>query len=340
MLTSAIIIILSTIAIWWCSEQLSHGTDAIGRAYDISPGVRGATLDAVASSFPEFCTVVFALIAGHFDAGVGAIAGSALFNILVIPALASLVVGGLDVRSQVVKRDGLLYVGVVVGFITVFYFGEPGEQGPAYRVMPAWSGMAAMILYSAYVVYLVLERRAGPAEQGEGAAPGEEAAGEGEQSDEAEHEISVGRAVFNVLLGMTGVGFACHFLVEHGLHLITELGFSAAVAGVTILAAATSLPDTLLSVFAAKRGDADGAIANAFASNTFDILVCLGLPILISGGLEMNWDEGWSILVCLFLSTVAAVWLMITEWKITAGESILKLALYVLFCVAIFMGWL
>ncbi len=326
-------------AIWWCSEQLSHGTGAIGEIYRISPGVRGATLDAVASSFPELCTVVFALIAGHFDAGVGTIAGSALFNILVIPALSSLAVGGLVVRASVVKRDGLFYVGVVLAFILVFYFGAPGAKGPAFRLLPRWAGIAGILAYAAYAIALAMQSRKGE----DDAAPDDPEEGEApatNDDDPAPAKPSVGIAVGRIAIGMAGVGVACHFLVEHGLLIFTQLGLSPAVAGVTLLAAATSLPDTLLSVFAARRGDADGAIANAFASNSFDILICLGVPILVVGNLQMNWDQGWPILICLLGSSVAAVFFMITDWKVSRSESAVKIALYIGFCVAVFMGYL
>ena len=331
MLTATLVIILCTVAIWWCSEQLAHGTSVIGRVYRIPAGVRGATLDAVASSFPELCSVVFALIAGHFGAGVGVIAGSALFNILVIPALVSLAVGGVTVRSGVIKRDGLLYVAVVIAFIVIFYLGAPGEAEGFRRLSP-WTGAGAIVLYAGYVLALILQARSKP-EDGPGTEPVE---GGAEPQDGDSVPASVGR----ILIGMAGVGVACHFLVNYGLQLTELLGFSPAVAGVTVLAAATSLPDTLLSVFAARRGDADGAIANAFASNTFDILICLGLPVLISGGLELNWNQGWPVLACLLISTLTAVMLMITDWKITRGESLFKLGLYFAFCAAIFAGWL
>lgn len=324
---SIAVIVACTFAIWWCSERLSEGTTAIGDRYRISPGVRGATLDAVASSFPELCTVVFALIAGHFDAGVGTIAGSALFNILVIPALSSLVVGGLTVHASVVKRDGLFYVFVVLAFIAVFYFGEPGTDGPAFHFLPRWAGVAAIVLYVAYGVALALQSRSIAEEDDEGEGGGGEVLG-------------LGAAVGRIALGMVGVGIACHYLVDHGLALFTHFGLSGAVAGVTVLAAATSLPDTLLSVFAARRGDGDGAIANAFASNTFDILICLGVPILVVGDLQMNWDTGWPILACLFGSSLFSVFFMITDWKVTRLESVAKIALYLGFCGAVFLGYL
>ncbi len=47
--------------------------------------------------------------------------------------------------------------------------------------------------------------------------------------------------------------------------------------GVTILAAATSLPDTLVSVRAARRRPRGHALANVLGSNTFDLLVATRL---------------------------------------------------------------
>ena len=336
MTVAIVVIIICTIAIWWCSEQLAHGTDTLGRVYKIPAGVRGATLDAVASSFPEFCAVVFALIAGQFDAGVGVVAGSALFNILVIPAVIGLSVGGIEVRSAVIKRDGLLYVLVVIALILALYFGPTGET-EGTRVMSVWTGVMAIVTYCAYVGFLVFQARQNrqPAALANADTEAQNDADENHSEDD-----SIPKSIGRIVLGMIGVGIACHFLVEYGLELVHILGFSAAVAGVTVLAAATSLPDTLLSVFAARRGGSDGAIANAFASNTFDILICLGLTIVVMGGLEMNWDEGWSILICLLLSTMISLLFMITDWKITRTESAVKLLLYVAFCVSIFLGWL
>jgi cation:H+ antiporter len=316
------------------------GTRTIGEVYDIPHSVRGATLDAVASSFPELCTVVFALLAGHFDAGVGAIAGSALFNILVIPALASLAVGGMVVHASVIKRDGVFYIAVVTAFIAVFYFGDTGPSGQQYRTLPAWSGLVAVVLYLAYVTALAMQSRATARAKARERAEARAATVQGWIDDGEVVDRSVGRAVARIAAGMIGVGIACHFLVDSGLQLFVELGLTPAIAGVTVLAAATSLPDTLLSVFAARRGDADGAIANAFASNSFDILICLGVPIIVVGDLQMNWDDGWPILGCLLASSLTSVLFMISDWKLTRTESVIKLVLYLLFCAAVSMGYL
>lgn len=301
-----IIVVAATAGIWVFSALLSGGTDAIGRRFRIKPSVRGATLDATASSFPEFCTVIFALLAGSFDAGVGAVAGSALFNILVIPTASAFAVGELRVRQDVIRRDGLLYLIVVIALIAAIGLGPEVRVGAAvWHRIPMWVGLAGIAIYVAYVGLLAL--------QGRSVEP---------------PEPSVRQPTFKpwsiaarLGFGIAGIGVSTHFLVDSALELFRGWGFSEAVAGVTVLAAATSLPDTLLSVYAARRGDGDGAVANAFGSNTFDILICLGLPIFVTGGVHVDWSSSWPVLVFLLGSTMVSIVFLVTELRLTRREA-------------------
>lgn len=319
-----VIIIVATAVIWGASEFLSRGVHAIGVRFRIAPSVRGATLDAVGSSFPEFCTVIFALIAGSFDAGIGAIAGSALYNVLLIPALSVAAAGKLDVNKGVIRRDGALYVGVVLGLIVVIWLGPQSGDQRVMHDIPWWVGLIAVLIYIAYVVYLVARAREGVAAS--------------KESDK--HNFKPVKVIAMVVVGITGIGFATHFLVHSGLELFRAWGFSEAIAGVTVLAAATSLPDTLLSIFAARRGDADGAVANAFGSNSFDILICLGLPILVIGGVQVEWATSWPVLAFLFVSTIISMLFLFTKWTLSRKEAVFMVLLYVLFVALAFLGYL
>ncbi|XP_063918133.1 sodium/potassium/calcium exchanger 3-like isoform X1 [Zophobas morio] len=53
------------------------------------------------------------------------------------------------------------------------------------------------------------------------------------------------------------------------------------VMGITFLAAGTSIPEAVSSVIVAKQGHGSMGISNSIGSNTFDILLCLGLPWFI-----------------------------------------------------------
>ena len=80
-----------------------------------------------------------------------------------------------------------------------------------------------------------------------------------EQTTEGESEkiYRLDKVIFFTLGGMLGIAVSIHFLVDASLHLFDNLGFSRTITGVTILAAATSLPDTFLSVISAKKGESD-----------------------------------------------------------------------------------
>jgi Ca2+/Na+ antiporter len=58
--------------------------------------------------------------------------------------------------------------------------------------------------------------------------------------------------------------------------------------GLVVLAAGTSIPDTLSSVMVAKRGLGDMAVANAVGSNVFNILLAIGLPMMLN---EIVWGS-------------------------------------------------
>ena len=331
----ALIIMLTVGGIFLFSHQLSRGTSALGERFRIDPSVRGATLDAVGSSFPELCTVVVALYLGSFDAGLGTIAGSALYNVLVIPAASVLVAGPLRIQKNVVRRDGLLYVFVVTGLLLATWFGREKHGEHVTHELGTWVGVVGIAVYLAYVAVLVLQARRG---SGVGTTGRSGPTRPEERTATNQKPFSALKTTGALVFGIAGIGVSTHFLVHSALAVFHKLGFSDAVAGVTLLAAATSLPDTLLSVFAARRGDADGAIANAIGSNSFDILICLGVPIVVVGGVLVEWDQSWPILAYLLASTILSVVFLVTNWRLTRREAGLMGGLYVAFLVMAFVG--
>ncbi len=324
-LLACLILFAATLVIFRSSDSIEVGNHGVAKRIGMSAGVRGATLDAIASSFAELCVVVVAIMAGSFEMGVGAIAGSALFNILIIPACSSLAVGGINVKASVIKRDGFMYLGVVAAFFAACFLGPQGSNGHKWHVLPWWVGLIALVAWVAYTVAIIMQDKASS----------------DEEADDSQEKMSWLKAITLILVGMVGVGVACHFLVEAAQELVVNrLGFSPTIAGMTILAAATSLPDTILSVKAARNGDGDGAIANAYSSNTFDVLVCLGVPVLVMGGLEVDWAASWPVLTVLALSTLVSTLFMVTNWRLGKSESTALVVGYLCFVAASFTGLL
>jgi Ca2+/Na+ antiporter len=68
------------------------------------------------------------------------------------------------------------------------------------------------------------------------------------------------------------------FLVELSVVLAHELQVSEAIIALTVLAIGTSVPDMMASLIVSRKGKGGMAVSNAIGSNTFDILIGLGLP--------------------------------------------------------------
>lgn len=66
------------------------------------------------------------------------------------------------------------------------------------------------------------------------------------------------------------------------------------VMGLTFLAAGTSVPEAVSSVIVTNQGHGAMGISNSIGSNTFDILLCLGLPWFVKAYfLPAVADEPW-----------------------------------------------
>ncbi|NXH02464.1 NCKX5 protein, partial [Loxia leucoptera] len=118
------------------------------------------------------------------------------------------------------------------------------------------------------------------------------------------------------------------------------LGIPESVMGLTLLAAGTSVPDTVASVLVARKGNGDMAMSNIVGSNVFDML-CLGIPWFIktafintSGPIEVN-SSGLTYTAISLICSVGFIFLAVhlNGWKIDKKLGTICLVLYLVFTV-------
>jgi Ca2+/Na+ antiporter len=351
MLLSLIFITFSCIVIWRSSHGFEIASDYLGRK--MPPGIKGATLNAIASSMPEFLTTIFFLFylrdAEGFSGGLGVTSGSALFNLLIIPALVVLILvtSGrryhIVLNKKVLLREGIVLLISQIVFVNILFRGK----------LLARHGLILVVIYLLYLALLyVISRRKRTADRGY-KLPAEK------KKRSILHSVLTLNITRLILLGR-GMNAArawlllasCTTVMTFGTWLLvyaTDLfgevtRIPLIFVAVVLSAAATSVPDTIISIKDARKGNYDDAVSNALGSNIFDIAFALGLPLLMYNliyGESMTLSaevldftkEVWAFLL---LATLIALVIMLVGKKFNRRKAFLLLGIYALFL--IFVG--
>jgi cation:H+ antiporter len=384
-----------SIIIWQACDPFADAAQWIGTTLRLPGSVRGATLDAIASSMPELFTGVFFVVlallgndlsqaelaeAGGegYGATVATCAGSAVYNMILIPAICALVISYLrpqhptiDIEDTVISRDGFWFVGCEI-VLLCFLFQD---------AMHWWMAVVLLLMYVFYLYVLFNDARRYQAQLGvirhavaagknndrivaEGAARQmklsrdliqkiRDAQETDASADELPESAGVLFGCFHIPLNRTSAwgvvamstlaaAIACYWLVEVTKATADQMNVPIFFVAVILAAAASSVPDTFLSVGAAMRGDDDGAVSNAFGSNVFDICVCLSIPLLVGSYLN-GWQPmtlthegetmpglvGLRILLCgLTIITLLIMW---HNRRLTRRKAIVLCGLYGIF---------
>ena len=346
MILSLLIITLSCVVIWRSSHGFEIASDFLGRR--LPAGIKGATLNAIASSMPEFLTTMFFLFylrdADGFSGGLGVSSGSALFNLLIIPALAVIMLfsmgkgRGVTLNRKVLLREGSVLLVSQVLFINFLFRGS----------LEGWHGVVMVAVYLVYLLILFVISKRNYATDPGFKLPGLERERtllfrlltlDMTHTVLLGNKISRGRAWILLAISTLVMTFGTWLLV-YGTDLFGEkTGIPLIFVAVVLSAAATSVPDTIISMKDARKGNYDDAISNALGSNIFDIAFALGLPILLynliygqqielGGEVLAFTKEVW---VFLLLSTFLAVAIMFVGKTFTRLKAVLLIGIYVVF---------
>jgi cation:H+ antiporter len=307
---------VATLVIWKGSEYFDRVARRLSRYYGLPVAVHGAVVVAVGSSFPELSSVVISTVVhGEFSLGVGAIVGSAIFNLLVIPGLSALFSETLDASRSLVHRDAQFYVISVLLIFVVFALGAtyvPGGTNTAAILTP---GLALLPL-ATYAVYLFLH-----------------------QQDASDHvvdtapDISPLREWGLLAVALLVIAVGVEGIVRAVLSLGETFGTPSFLWGLTVIAAATSLPDAFVSVRAAKENDSVTSLTNVLGSNIFNLLVAIPVGVLLAGSATINFLVAVPTMGFLGLATLVFVVFTRTDLELSDSEAYGFLGLYVLFLV-------
>jgi len=330
-----VLLIFSFVAMHFVSERyFIESLDFISKRLRLSSDMAGSTLMAAGSSAPELAVALFSvLMAGNHEAiGVGTIVGSALFNILVITGFVMYLKSGTKLMWQPILRDILFYI------IAILLLGYTFHSGGVSII----HGILLLGVYVVYVIVVYFWKRVLPYDDTEDdpskkVAPLDKAhtaVGSGLKRFEA-YALRFPFVIFMVSIAL--ISLLSWLLVYSAVGISETLGVPELLIGITIVAIGTSVPDLISSIIVAKQGRPGMAINNAIGSNTFDILVGLGLPFLIYSVIREDKinlraeDLVLSISILLGTSLLLLLYFFLSKWKTSLPVGILLLLMYIVY---------
>lgn len=310
-----LLVIGGTALAWKGSELLEATSQDLAAYYGLPAVVKGAVIVAIGSSFPELAAAVLATIVhGDFNLGVGVIVGSAIFNILVIPALSRrFSTEMIEVNRDIVYKEALFYMLavsttiIIFALSTIYYSGGNTLDGELTRTL-------ALFPLALYALYVFIQYQ--------------------DTSDyhvRPDREVSPWRAWAILLVSLVLIVVAVEGLVRAALgfgELFDTPGF---LWGLTVVAIATSLPDAFVSIRAAREGRGLTSLANVLGSNTFDLLVAVPAGVLLAGTVSVNFGVAAPMMAFLTFATIVLFTALRTDLSLSYRESTVLLWVYVAF---------
>ncbi|MGC6471241.1 MAG: sodium:calcium antiporter [Flavobacteriales bacterium] len=351
MIISLVLISLSAYLIWKASHSFDLAASYLTR--NLNEGIKGPTINAIASSLPELLISFFFLfyigdIKG-FSAGFATIIGSSIFNIAMIPTISFIFIyykkgtKRFPTDKSIIEQDGLFLIITEVALLIGLYYG-------------GISIVLSSILILLYILYIgfVFYKRGNQSD-----SVSKDSGFEYDYTDDSfiqkvlkvdiaglvlsNKSISKTNSISILIISLVIISLACKQLVSSSEHLSEQIGLNIFFVTFFIAAIASSIPDTILSIKDASNEKYKDSFSNAYGSNIFDICIGIGLPVLvyllINGTEDIEVKSDNIILISSILLITFTIPITLIYWlkPINFFRSLFIMLLYIVFLTIVFL---
>jgi len=288
------------------SDWFVNGAETIGIALGIPSFIVGVTIVAVGTSLPELAASISAVFAGSTDIVAGNAIGSNITNIVLVMGLVAM----LSKEKIEIKRDIMdVDIPMLVASALVLWFLISDLN---FTMLDAAVLIAGMFIFLAYTF-----TKSG--------------------NDDGE-EIIRQKVGWKTIALVIGSGALIYFSANYTVSAIQEisnlLGIGTGVIALSLVALGTSLPEVLVSVTAARKGNTEIAFGNVMGSNIFNTFAVMGIPRFL-GPIEIPAAiVEFSLPMMVGITILFAV--ICLSRKISRFEGMFLLLFYLVFMIGLF----
>ncbi|MBO4216588.1 MAG: calcium/sodium antiporter [Clostridia bacterium] len=296
----------------------------IARRFRVPEFIIGATVVSIGTTLPEVMVSATSAVEGHGEIAYGNAIGSVICNTALIAALT------VAIRPSKVDRSSFRAP-------VLFFFGTAAYymlNAYIFRTFNRFVGITLLLVFAAYVVYVLISAKK------RRIAPDVETAPAEEDGEKKETETSLIKCIVLLVVGAACIAIGADLLVDKGTLIAQAMGVPESVIALTFVALGTSLPELATAITALVKGHGALSLGNIVGANLFNLALVSGLSITLNP-FEIPVEKtlaGINASLLVDMPVMAAVMAILTvpaliSGKLSRWQGITLLAVYAAFTV-------
>jgi cation:H+ antiporter len=300
------------------ADYFVEGSSKIATMLRVPPLLVGLTIVAFGTSSPEATVSIIAAMEGSSEVSLGNVIGSNIFNITLVVGITAMI-NPLAVETTTIRKEIPFTLLASVALAAVA--SDIALQMASINSIGRSEGIILLLFFLIFLYYIIevaLNNR-------EPVSDLAAVTGKG----------TWGKNIFITLAGLAAIIFGGDLVVDNATEIALSLGMSETLAGLTIVAVGTSLPELITSITAALKKKSEIALGNIVGSNIFNILFVLGTSATIAP-LAVN-DKIFTDIALMIILTAVLLIFSRSKFKISKIEGAILAAVYIAYLVYIIL---
>ena len=251
MIGSILLLIAGIVVLVKASDFFVDGAEKIGLSFGLPSFLVGVVIVGVGTSLPELVSSVVAVLNGHTEIVAGNVLGSNITNTFLVLGIAALLTKNLTFSSDILHGD----LPILLSASLLLYFALSDGSFTRGEALFFLIGLVAYIAHSM--------------------------SGTHEKEDKENREKAGVLAWVKLIVSPVLIYFGAEWTVKSVIAISEIIGVGTEIIALSAVALGTSLPEVMVSIAAAKRGNSDMVVGNIIGSNIFNTFAVMGIPGLI-----------------------------------------------------------
>ena len=307
-----LLLIIGFVIIIKASDFLVDASSALALKLRVPKMLIALTIAAFGTCAPEIAISFQSVSAGNGEIAFANVVGSCVVNIFLIIGLASFI-RPIKVKHATIKKE-LPILAIITSVFAVLMLDSIFNPLTSDTFSRS-DVLILLLLFGLFVIYLVqlLFKKSNYSEE-----------------EVSKIKYNPALAIIIIVVSIILIIYSSDLIVSAAAEIATRLHISEKLITMFAIVIGTSLPEMVMTVTSAKKGEFDIAIGNIIGTNIFNICIVLGLPVIIYGDVLLT-GFGFVDIIAVFLSSALLFLFARSEKTIDKKEAIIMLVIFAIY---------